>query len=139
MNFFIYLTKFWIHNFMFVSKQSCLFCFLFKFHDIFYGSTTSGTWIRDTKSIFTVFTVLGMINPFVANKRFVGKDPIFVVSWLQTTLALIDNLQLYWLQYVELHYQLLAWSFLELEGQGCGIIMGVTHLLLLGPFYYITL
>ena len=28
-------------------------------------------------------------------------------------------------------------SNLELEGQGCGIIMGVTRLLLLGPFYYI--
>ena len=30
-------------------------------------------------------------------------------------------------------------SNLEAEGQGCGIIMGVTHLLLLGPFYYIAL
>ena len=28
---------------------------------------------------------------------------------------------------------------LELEGQGCGIIMGVTRLLLLEPFYYIAL
>ena len=65
------ISDFWIHNFtnmMFVSKQICLFCFLFQFHDIFYGSTTSGTWIRNTKSIFTVFTLLGMINPFVANK-----------------------------------------------------------------------
>ena len=26
---------------------------------------------------------------------------------------------------------------MELEGQGCGIIMEVTHLLLLGPFYNI--
>ena len=26
---------------------------------------------------------------------------------------------------------------MELEGQGCGIIMGVTRLVLLGPFYYI--
>merc|ERR1712051_613304 len=30
-------------------------------------------------------------------------------------------------------------SNLEVEGQGRGIIMGVTHLLLLGPFYYIAL
>ena len=30
-------------------------------------------------------------------------------------------------------------SNLELEGQGRGIIMGVTCLLLLWPFYYITL
>ena len=28
-------------------------------------------------------------------------------------------------------------SYLELEGQGRGIIMGVTHPLLLGPFYYV--
>ena len=28
-------------------------------------------------------------------------------------------------------------SYLEQEGQGCGIIMGVTRLLLLGLFYYI--
>ena len=28
-------------------------------------------------------------------------------------------------------------SNLEPEGQGCGIIIGVTHLLLLAPFYYI--
>ena len=28
-------------------------------------------------------------------------------------------------------------SNLEMEGQGCGIIIGVTHLLLLAPFYYI--
>ena len=30
-------------------------------------------------------------------------------------------------------------SNLELAGQGHGIIMGVTRLLLLGPFYYIAL
>ena len=30
-----------------------------------------------------------------------------------------------------------VFSNLELEGQGRGIIMGVTRLLLLGPFYYI--
>ena len=30
-------------------------------------------------------------------------------------------------------------SNLEPEDQGCGIIMGVTRLLLLGPFYYIAL
>ena len=30
-----------------------------------------------------------------------------------------------------------VFSNLELEGQGCGIIMGVTRLLLLGPFYTI--
>ena len=30
-----------------------------------------------------------------------------------------------------------VFSNLELEGQGRGIIMGVTHLLLLGPFYTI--
>ena len=30
-------------------------------------------------------------------------------------------------------------SKLEVEGQGRGIIMGVTRLLLLGPFYYIAL
>ena len=30
-------------------------------------------------------------------------------------------------------------SFLELEGQGCGIIMGVTCLLLLGLFNYIAI
>ena len=30
-------------------------------------------------------------------------------------------------------------SNLEMEGQGFGIIMGVTHQLLLGPFYYIAL
>ena len=30
-------------------------------------------------------------------------------------------------------------SYLELEGQGQGIIMGVTRLLLQGPFYYIAL
>ena len=30
-----------------------------------------------------------------------------------------------------------AFSNLEQEGQGGGISMGVTHLLLLGPFYYI--
>ena len=30
-------------------------------------------------------------------------------------------------------------SNLEMEGQGRGIIMGLTHPLLLGPFYYIAL
>ena len=37
------------------------------------------------------------------------------------------------------HYEKIRKSNLQPEGQGCGIIMGVTSLLLLGPFYYIAL